>query len=267
MIIQIIMTLVIIMWVYPIVWVVSTSFKDTTEMFTNPLGLVPKSPTFENYIRAWKTANFSQYLLNTVIYSVTSTLIVLFIVSTGGYVLGRYDFPGKRIITLLIFATILMPSRYTFIPIFDLVRKLGLMNRLEGLILVGSGINALYVMLFAGYFASIPKSYEEAAIMEGASFPQIFFKIMLPLSKPVIGTVIIFHSVACWNDFFFPLILTIGNPKARTLGVGLYAFYGEYTTDWTGLAAALVISIIPITIVFLIFQRYFMRALAGGLKE
>ncbi len=265
-IVQIVMTLLVIVWIFPVVWVVSTSFKTTSEMFMNPLKLIPEEFTFDNYVRAWKLANFSRYLMNTVIYSVVSTAIVLFIVSTSGYVLGRYEFPGKKIITITILATILMPSRYTFIPIFDLVRKFGLLNTLAGLILVSSGVNALYVMLFAGYFSSIPKSFEEAAIIEGATFPQIFFKIMLPLAKPVIGTVIIFHFVACWNDFFFPLILTLGNPNARTLGVGLYAFYGEYTTDWTGLAAALVISMIPIMAVFLAFQRYFMRVMAGGIK-
>ena len=265
-IVQIVMTLLVIVWIFPVVWVVSTSFKTTSEMFMNPLKLIPEEFTFDNYVRAWKLANFSRYLMNTVIYSVVSTAIVLFIVSTSGYVLGRYEFPGKKIITITILATILMPSRYTFIPIFDLVRKFGLLNTLAGLILVSSGVNALYVMLFAGYFSSIPKSFEEAAIIEGATFPQIFFKIMLPLAKPVIGTVIIFHFVACWNDFFFPLILTLGNPNARTLGVGLYAFYGEYTTDWTGLAAALVISMIPIMVVFLAFQRYFMRVMAGGIK-
>ncbi len=263
---QVIMTILVVMWIFPIVWVVSTSFKSTTEMFMDPLRLIPKEFTLENYVRAWKMANFSKYLLNTVIYSVSSTVIVLFISSMSGYVLGRYDFPGKKVIFISILATILMPSRYTFIPIFDLVRKLGLLNKLGGLILVSSGVNALYVMLFSGYFSTIPRSFEEAAIIEGATFPQIFFKIMLPLSKPVIGTVIIFHFVACWNDFFFPLILTLGNPDARTLGVGLYAFYGEYTTDWTGLAAALVISMIPILVVFLMFQKYFMRVMAGGIK-
>ena len=266
LILQIVMTILVIVWILPIVWVVATSFKTTTEMFMDPLSLVPKEFTWDNYIRAWKLANFSKYLLNTVIYSVVSTAIVLFISSMSGYVLGRYEFPGKKIIFVTILATILMPSRYTFIPIFDLIRKLDLLNKLGGLILVSSGVNALYVMLFSGYFSTVPKSFEEAAIIEGATFPQIFFKIMLPLSKPVIGTVIIFHFVACWNDFFFPLILTLGNPNARTLGVGLYAFYGEFTTDWTGLAAALVISMIPILIVFLMFQKYFMRVMAGGIK-
>lgn len=263
---QIFMTVLVIAWIFPIVWVISTSFKTTAEMFMDPLNLIPKNLTFENYVRAWKLANFSRYLLNSVVYSVVSTIIVLIISSMGGYILGRYEFPGKKFIYLLILATILMPSRYTFIPIFDLVRKLGLLNTIWGLILVSAGVHALYVMLFSGYFASIPKSFEEAAIIEGANFPQIFFKLMLPLSKPVIGTVIIFHFVTCWNDFFFPLILTLGNPNARTLGVGLYAFYGEFTTDWTGLAAALVISMIPVMVIFLAFQKYFTRTTVGGLK-
>ncbi len=267
LILHTILIVLVLAWIYPLIWTLSTSFKPMDEMFSNPLGLIPQRPTFENYKRAWVSANFSVYTINSFIYSITSTIIVIFLTSTAGYVLGRYHFPGKRIILIFLLATILLPSRYTFIPIFDIVRRLGLLNKITGLILAGSGVShAMYLMLFAGYFASIPKDLEEAAIVEGASFPQIFWKVMLPISKPIIGTVAIFQFVGSWNGFLFPLILTLGNPRARTLSVGMFAFFGEYTNDWTALTAAMALSIIPTVIVFVMFQKYFFESLAGAIK-
>jgi raffinose/stachyose/melibiose transport system permease protein len=107
---------------------------------------------------------------------------------------------------------------------------------------------------------------EEAAIMDGCSYPRIFFQIMMPLSKPIIATTAIFHFINSWNDFLNPLVLTIGKPNLRTLGVGMYSFVGEHATDWVGMAAGASIAIVPIIIVFLCFQRYFMEGIAGAVK-
>lgn len=256
-----------LVWIYPFLWMVSASFKTPAELFSQGLKLLPEQFNFDNYIRAWNVANFSTYFLNTVIVTVATVAIVLFLTSTLGYVLGRYDFPGKKIVIIAIVATIFMPSRYNVIPIFDLINRLGLLNTLWGLILSQAGIGqTLYILLFASYFRGLPKELEESATIDGANFLQIFWRIMLPLATPIIGTVAIFQFMSTWNEFFFPLILTLGKPAIRTLGVGMYAFVGEHSFDWTGAAAAASISIIPVIIVFLIFQRLFIDSVAGAIK-
>ena len=121
-------------------------------------------------------------------------------------------------------------------------------------------------MLFAGFFAAIPNEIEESATMDGASKPRILFQIMMPLAKPVIGTVTIFTFIGGWNAFLIPLVFTLTRPDLRTLGVGIYSFSGEFGTDWTALAAGSVITIVPIIAVFLWLQRYFIEGLAGSVK-
>ncbi|MQA06911.1 MAG: ABC transporter permease subunit, partial [Streptosporangiales bacterium] len=121
-------------------------------------------------------------------------------------------------------------------------------------------------LLFMGYFAAVPKELEESAILDGAGHIRMYWQIMLPLAKPVIGTVAIFNFIGTWNSFLIPLVLTLTRPELRTLGVGIYSFSGEFGTDWTGLAAGSVITIVPIIVVFLWLQRYFIEGLAGSVK-
>jgi len=254
-------------WMYPFLWMISASLKTPTEMFGRGLSLIPESLQFENYVRAWKVANFSGYFLNTVVVTTAVVLIVIFLTSTCGYVLRRFNFPGKTVIIALVVATVFLPTRYTIIPIFDLVKRLGLLNSLGGLILVGAGTQqALFILLFSSFFRGLPKELEESAIIDGAGFLQVFARIMLPLSTPVIATVTIFQFITSWNDFLFPLILTLRRPSLRTLGVGMYAFVGEHTFDWTGAAAGAAISLVPVMTIFLIFQKWFISGVVGAVK-
>ncbi len=131
--------------------------------------------------------------------------------------------------------TVFLPEGYTIIPIFELVTRLGLANSLLGVTLAQSGgANVVLVLLFAGYFAQLPKELEEAAIVDGAGFFRVFWQIMLPLAKPVIATTIILQFMHSWNAFLQPLVLTLSRPDLRTLAVGIYAFQGEFFTDWSG---------------------------------
>jgi raffinose/stachyose/melibiose transport system permease protein len=123
------------------------------------------------------------------------------------------------------------------------------------------------ILLFAGYFRQLPSELEESALVDGAGFVRIFLRIMLPLSKPVIATSIILQFIASWNDFLIPLVLTLSQPSLRTLAVGVYSFQGENLTDWADMAAASTISIIPVVVVFLFLQRYFIEGIAGAVKQ
>ncbi len=255
------------LWIYPFLWMVSAGFKSNSEIFSG-LGLIPADPQPVNFSRAWTEARIGQYFLNTVIITVGSILIVLITVSMIGYVLGRFQFPGKKLIIVAFAVTVFLPEGYTIIPVFELVNRLGLANSLAGVTLAqAGGAHVVMVLLFAGYFGQLPKELEEAAIVDGAGFVRVFWEIMLPLAKPVIATTIILQFMQSWNAFLQPLVLTLSRPDLRTLAVGIYAFQGEFFTDWSGMAAAATISLAPIVIVFLLLQRYFVQGIAGAVKQ
>jgi raffinose/stachyose/melibiose transport system permease protein len=254
-------------WIYPFLWMVSAGFKSTDEIFSG-LGLIPADPQPQNFSRAWNDARIGEYFLNTVIVTVGSIAIVLVTVSMMGYVLGRYQFPGKKPIIVAFALTVFLPEGYTIIPVFELVNRLGLANSLAGVTLAqAGGAHVVMVLLFAGYFAQLPKELEEAAVVDGAGFLRVFWQIMLPLAKPIVATTIILQFMQSWNAFLQPLVLTLSRPDLRTLAVGIYAFQGEFFTDWSGMAAAATISLAPIVIVFLFLQRYFVEGIAGAVKS
>lgn len=262
-----ILTPICLLWIYPFLWMVSASLKTNAEIFAG-LGLIPKAPQWENYQRAWEQARIGQYFMNTVVITISSVAIVVTVTSMIGYVLGRYSFPGKRIIVALFVATVFLPQGYTIIPVFDLVNRLGLAETLWGVILAESGgAHVLPILLFSGYFSQLPKELEEAAVMDGAGFVRVFVQIMLPLATPIIATIVIMHFIGTWNSFLLPLVLTLSRPELRTLAVGMYAFRGEYYVDWSGMAAAASISLLPVIFVFLLMQRYFVEGIAGAVKQ
>jgi raffinose/stachyose/melibiose transport system permease protein len=254
-------------WIYPFLWMLSAGFKTNQEIFAG-LNLIPADPQFGNFGRAWTDARIGQYFLNTTIVTLGSVALVVVSVSMIGYVLGRFSFPGKRLIIVLFALTVFLPEGYTIIPIFELITRLGLANSLLGVTLAQTGgANVVMVLLFAGYFARLPKELEEAAVLDGAGFFRVFWQIMLPLAKPVIATTIILQFMNSWNAFLQPLVLTLARPDLRTLAVGIYAFQGQFFTDWSGMAAAATISLAPIVVVFLLLQRYFVEGIAGAVKS
>ncbi|MDQ3540147.1 MAG: carbohydrate ABC transporter permease, partial [Chloroflexota bacterium] len=228
----------------------------------------PETFQWGNFARAWTDARVGDYFINTLIITFSSVVIVVTTTAMMGYVLGRYQFPGKKIVLGFFVATVFLPEGYTIIPVFELINFLNLGNSLAGVILGQSGgAHIVTILLFAGYFSQLPKELEEAAILDGAGFLRIFWQIFLPLTKPVVATAIIMQFMQSWNDFLLPLVLTLSRPDLRTLSVGIYSFQGEFFTDWSGMAAAATISLMPIIIVFLFLQRYFVEGIAGAVKS
>ena len=255
------------LWLYPFFWILGASLKTQREMFLSGADFIPHKIVLDNYVRAWTKAKFNQYFFNTVLYAVTATVMELLKSSMAGYALARYRFFGRDFLYKLILATLFIPIASIIIPQFVLIQKLGLLDTRLGVMLVLSGgSGALYILLFTGFFETIPSDLFDSAKMDGANFWQTF-KLVLPLTRPVIATVIIFQFMHTWNEFNIPLIFTLGKPSLRNLAVGMYAFQGEHSFDWTGFAAGTVISIIPVLLVFLMFQGYFVRGLAGAVKE
>lgn len=254
------------LFVYPFLWMLANALSGNT-FGGGGYSLIPQNPTLENFQRAWVTANFSRYLWNTLIVSASVTFIVLMTVAMSAYVFARRDFPGKKLLLGLIIATSFLPAGYSMIPIFDLITRLGLNNTLYGVILAEAGpAHVSYILLFMGYFMGLPRELEEAAELDGATPWQTFWHVMLPLGRPMIATIGIFQFLAAWNSFLIPYIFTLSRPELRTLGVGMYSFFGDAGTDWSGLAAGACIALIPVVVVFLLFQNFFIRGLEGAVK-
>ena len=255
------------LYMYPFLWVLAASFKTPGEFFSSGLSLIPHQLMLDNYVYAWNAGNFGKYFFNTAIISVSVTLLVILFTSMAGYVLSKTAFPGKKWVIGGMLVLMFLPGGYTIIPLFELVQKLGLLNSLLGIIVVQTAGGLIFnTLLFIGYFATISKEMEEAARVDGASLPVIYWKIMLPMAKPMIATVGLFQFMINWNSFWIPLVFTIGNAGLRTLAVGMYAFVGENSTGWTYVSAGAVISIVPIMVVFFFLQRYFIEAVAGAIK-
>lgn len=257
-----------LLWVYPFIWMVSASLKNSMEIFSSGLNLLPGAFAWENYVRAWEDAGFARYMINTVLVTVWTVIIVVIRCALAGYVLGRYKFPGSKLVMGILVATLFIPTGYTIIPIVKLSLDLGLLNSLTGMVLALSGAaNVSAILIYAGYFRQLPQELEEAAIVDGAGFFRTFFTIMLPLSMPVTATVALLTFLGTWNSFFLPLVFSFSSPELRTLSVGMQAFVGENAIDWSGMAAAGVISVIPVVALFIFLQKFFIEGIAGAVKS
>ncbi|MGL4336209.1 MAG: carbohydrate ABC transporter permease [Turicibacter sp.] len=256
-----------VVWLFPFFLMILIAFQIKPTFTTKDL-LNPQHFTFDNFTRAWNEADFSTYFLNTVMITVVSVILILLITSLAGYIFAKFEFRGKKAFMFILFAAMGIPAIFFTIPVYQVLRLMNLETSIIGIILaeVGSG-HVIFLILFSNFFRSIPSELEEAAAMDGANAYQVFYKIMFPLAKPIIGTVVITQAVWTWNSFLFPLILSLNNPNIRTLSVGLYSFQGENVIDWTGIAAGACMSIIPIIILFLIFQNFFINGIAGAIKE
>jgi raffinose/stachyose/melibiose transport system permease protein len=253
-------------WIYPLVWMISASLKSNAELFQGT-GLIPRAPSLGNYERAWVEANMQKYFLNTLFVTIGSVVITTISSALLGYVLGRRKLPGKTIIFGLMVLTLFIPQGYTIIPVIQLLSILGLSQSLWGLMIATCGSSiVVFTLLFAGFFTQVPRELEEASRMDGVGWVKTFWYVMLPLSRPIVATVVVLQSLTAWNDFLLPLVVTLANPDTRTLSVGIYSFKGEHFVDWGGMTAASTIAIVPIILLFLFLQRYFIDGLAGAVK-
>jgi raffinose/stachyose/melibiose transport system permease protein len=260
-----ILTIVLIGYLYPFWWIFTGSLKSNKELFANPFGL-PQQIHWENYADAWEKANFSQYFFNTIYITVATVLLTNLFAGMAGYAM-RFNFPGKKLLQSIIVLTMFLPAGYTIIPTFQIMLALHLTNTREAvIILITAGMTGFTTFLYWGYFTTLPREMEESAMMDGANFWQTFWHIMFPLARPMTATVTLLTMLAAWNDFFTPLIFTLNRPDLRTLPIGIYRFLADHQMDWSPMLAASLISFLPIVIVFIFLQRYFVEAIAGAVK-
>lgn len=263
----IVLIIISIISIGPFIWLISTSLKSGDEnIFSYPPKLIPEKLTFENYIQVWKTVPFENYIINSFVVAIISVFLNLLLSSLAAYPLARLKFKGKNFIFYLILSTMMIPFQVIMIPIFVICLKLHLTNTYLGLILPMS-VSAFGIFLLRQAYLSIPLELEEAAIIDGCSYFDIWWRIMLPLIKPALATLGIFVFVNSWSDFIWPLII-LKDPFKYTLPVGLAYLTGTFSANWRLIAAGSVISIIPIVIFFGFLQRYFISgATAGSLKD
>jgi raffinose/stachyose/melibiose transport system permease protein len=249
--------------VYPIFLMIMSSFKTTQEIFNDPFAL-PSAWTFANYIEAWGRGNFSTYFLNSVLVTSASVIIVLVVGSLAAYPLGRYAFKGRDWLLLYFLSGLMLPIRLGILPLFFLMRELGLLNTLWSLIFVYSASGLPFtIFVLSNFFKTLPKELEEAARLDGASEFRIYWQVMLPLIRPALATVAIFNFIPWWNDFFFPLIF-IRAERYKTLPLGLFSFFGEHSNNWALLFAGLTITALPLLVLYLIASRQIIKGLTSG---
>lgn len=266
MILLVLSVLVSIVFLFPIVWIVLSSFKGGNEIFAWPPTLFPKHFSLENYKDAFEKGNFILYFKNSAIVTICSTALAAVINFMAGYAFAKYDFKGSNVIFLIFISTIMLPLEVLMIPIFQTVKAFGLYNTLAGII-IPPAATPTGVFLVRQFFLSVPDELMEASRIDGASEFQIMKNVMLPIAKPIISVLVIFNFMWRWNDYMWPLIV-LRSSKLYTVQLALKSFSGEFSVDWNGLLAMSVITMVPVLVIFLIFQKQFIQGIAtSGLKE
>jgi multiple sugar transport system permease protein len=250
---------------FPFFWTVSAALKGDDAVLATPPQLLPTPAHWENFAAVMQAIPFWQLLFNSLLVAAVTTVLQLLTCSMAAYAFARMRFPGRGPLFLVYLATLMVPAQVTYTPLFIFMRLLGLTNTYAGLIL--PGVTSVFgVFLLRQFFLTIPRELEEAAFLDGASHWTVYWRIILPLSRPGLAALTIFSFMASWNSFLWPLLI-VNDPQIMTLPLGLSTLQGQYTTAWNQLMAGTVLSIIPIVIVYILAQRQFIEGLAlSGLK-
>ncbi|NWQ40556.1 carbohydrate ABC transporter permease [Bacillus sp. EB106-08-02-XG196] len=247
----------------PMAFTVISSFKGNTEIFGSPFSL-PEVFKFENYVIAWKEANMSGYFLNSILISLATVVIVAIVSSMASFTLSRFNLKLNRFLDLFFLMGMMVPMHTVLVPVAYIIGTFGLKNNLAALVLLYVAFSLSFsILVMTRFMKGISASLEEAAIMDGASYFQIYYKIMLPMSVPAISTISIFNFLGAWNNILFPLLF-INDDRLKPISIGLLNFNGERGSEYGPLMAAIVITIIVPLIVYLLFQEKVEGGLAAG---
>jgi multiple sugar transport system permease protein len=260
-----ILTLLSAIMLFPFFWMLLSSFKDATQIFQ--MKVFPAQPTLDNYAYIFFSRNskFPQWFLNSAIVAVCTTASVLFFDSLVGYTLSTFHFPGKKFIFLLIISTLMIPTEMLVIPWYAMARSLKWVNTYAGIMFPGM-ISAFGVFLMRQFMSTIPRDLIDAARVDGKGELRIFLTVVMPLVTPALATLAIFNFIGNWNAFLWPLI-AVSKPRMFTLPVGLANFSGEAGSDWHYIMTGASVSMMPLVVVFILFQKQIVRGIAmTGLK-
>jgi multiple sugar transport system permease protein len=250
----------------PLVWMVVTSLETPAQTLHFPPVLWPGTPRFGNYLTTVRQSAYGTWFWNTTVVTVTVVLSNLVLCSLAAYAFARIRFLGRGVVYFLLLATLMVPLQVVLIPTFLIVKDLGLIDRL-GALIVPNLANVFGIFLLTQFFRTLPVELEEAARIDGASRLSILVRIVLPLSLPALATLAVIQFMWTWNDFLWPLVTILTNQDAFTLQLGLATFQGAHQSQWHLVAAANIMSMLPLIVLFLLAQRFFVRGIATqGLK-
>lgn len=249
----------------PFLWTVSTSLKSLPE--TVGFDLFPDNPSLRAYREVLTDYNFARYAFNSAFLAGTITVANVLLGSLGGYAFARLRFPGREFLFLAVLATLMIPDQLRLVPVFQMLTNWHLVGTFQGFIAINL-VLAANLFLMRQYFLTIPKDFEEAAKLDGAGYFKTYWRVMLPLAAPALAAVTILTFQGMWNEFFWSLIiLGFGDPDRYTLQLGLAQLRFQYQTLWPQLMAASVIAILPIALIYVVFQRYFISGVvSSGVK-
>jgi raffinose/stachyose/melibiose transport system permease protein len=254
------------LWVYaigalvPLLLMVSNSLRSTSSLYSEPLS-GPWPPSVDSYRRAWTEGHFGEYFLSSVLVTTGAVLLSTAVATMAAYGLAL------SVVESVFLSGLLLPIHLAVLPIFYLMDGMGLVDSRFGLMLVYAAAGVPFsIFVLTTFFRQLPPELEEAARIDGASTWQMFVRIMLPLVRPAVATVVVFRFVPIWNDFLFPLVLLRSREK-YTVPVGLTSFFGEYSTDWSSLFAGLVIATVPLIVLFLVATRQIVAGLTAGMSK
>jgi len=260
------MLAIVLFTIYPVVYALLGSLKTNFEL-TLGGSILPKKFMFENYIYAFSKGNFAQYTLNSVMVAGLSMTLALFTSSMAGYVFARFEFFGKKqIVSLYLAFMFISLGSVTLLPLYMLLKSVGLTSNIVGMALVITGGQAANVFLVMGFIKGVPRDVDEAAYIDGCSYIRIFFNILVPLIRPILGVVALFSFRTAWNEYLIPLVMTIGSPKLRTLTVGVVQlrYSANAAAEWNIMLAGASIALIPVLVVYLFTNKQFISGLTAG---
>ncbi|VXA91420.1 Sugar ABC transporter permease [Microbacterium sp. 8M] len=248
----------------PVIWMLSTSFKKNGEVFAQPPKLITSGFSFDAYVAILTDPTKLRFFMNSYIVAIAVTLLTLFVAILASYGFSRYDFPGKRIINVVIVAVQAVPPITLVIPYFGLMVLLGLYNTYPGLILTHMVFTLPYaIIMMTAYFDTLPKELDEAVKVDGASAWTALWRVLVPISVPGIVAVGVYTFMISWNEYLFALTLT-RTDEMRTVPIGIQLLMGQHSYEWNQMMAMSILGSIPVLILFLIFQRSFIGGLASG---
>ncbi|MWC28030.1 ABC transporter permease subunit [Paenibacillus sp. MMS18-CY102] len=264
MVLYAILAIIAIIQVFPLIWLLFFSLKDNQEVFNLSPFALPTHPKWENYTKVWTEGNISRYFLNSVWYTAAAVLLTVLLASLVTFALTRMKWKLKGTVLGLFMVGLMIPVHSTLIPLFQMFMKVNLTDHPLSIILTYTAFNLpLTIMILLGFYQSLPREVEEAAVMDGCSVNRIFAQIVLPMTSSVVATTVIINMIYNWNEFVF-INTFISSDHLKTLTVGIQNFIGQYTTDWGAIGATLMISILPILIAFFVLSNRIVEGITAG---
>jgi multiple sugar transport system permease protein len=257
---QILLTVVLLIFLMPFVWMLATALKPAAEVFATPPKLFGSEFRFQNFSEAWNYVPFGRYMLNGLFVSVMGTLVVCVTSTFAAYAFARLSFKGRDLVFLLYLVTLMVPQEVMIVPMFILMQQFDWVNTYQALILPWA-FSAFGTFLLRQFFLNIPRELEEAALVDGANRLRILLQVIVPIARPAVAVLAVFTFINYWNSFLWPLIITNSADKF-TVPVGLNGFLGQQGNQWHLLMAAATISMLPTVIVVLLLQRHLVRGIA-----